>query len=57
MNDSEKAVEDLAKFIDDTAAEIDADESFAFHVSEDNVGSFAAVYKTWCKSKGVLPTE
>lgn len=53
--DTTKTVEDLAAFMDTKAAEVEANESFAFHVNADNVGGFAKFYNEWCRSKGVLP--
>lgn len=54
MTDSTKTVDDLAAYIDATAAELAEDESLAFHMGVDNEGSFAAIYNTWCKNKGIL---
>lgn len=48
MNDSTKTVADLEAFIDATAAEVEANESFAFHVNKENSGSFASIYNAWC---------
>ena len=54
MNDTTKTVDDLKAFIATTAAEIDADSSFAFHADASQTGSFANVYNYWCSGKGVL---